>query len=610
MLSPDDRVVLREQLRPEPGAELEAAVATTFTLDLTAALVAPLAFAAHTASQSTDPVAVLESVRSVADKIDVFCQVGQIKVPRQASDLMAFLEPMVHEVEAPLPGFLFHPKIWLVRYRLADGESSFRLLCGTRNLTDDVSWDALVRLDGRPSGGRSRRSNAPIVDLLSALPEMAVRGLLEDRRTRLDELVDDVRRVEWDLPDGIKELGFHVLGLRRTRARAPHLDALEGHRHLVISPFLDDAGVAAAAAGSSETTLVARPEALDRLAPTTLAGLDTRVISPLAGLHQPDDTSSELDRSSTVAEPAQSSLLGGLHAKVYVVESGRQVRMLVGSANATQAGLLNGNVEFVVEMLGTRAAIGIDHFLGPDADFVTILERYRTDGGLAEPPDETIGRELERILRRFAARPFVATVTPSAMAWIERVTSPGIADLPADVELRIGLLTRQGNVILHHTGPVDATFDDLPTADITPFVVLTARVRRQGFDVHRAAVIRAQLRNDPPHRLDEVIARQVDTPEKFLRFVALLLGLGSDLFVSAGDGTGGSSGLVFGRISATGLFEQLVRAAAENPAAIKSLAGLVERLESTEQGRSILPEGFFKLWTTVRRTSERASARS
>ena len=45
MFEPDSRVVLMDQLRPPAGYQLEAAVATTFTLHLATALVAPLAFA-------------------------------------------------------------------------------------------------------------------------------------------------------------------------------------------------------------------------------------------------------------------------------------------------------------------------------------------------------------------------------------------------------------------------------------------------------------------------------------------------------------------------------------------------------------------------------------
>lgn len=88
MLSPEERAVLREQLKPEPGDHLEIAVATTFTLDLTAALVAPLSFASFDIAGAGDPVAVLEAVRSAADRVTVFSQLGEVRVPSTPSDLM------------------------------------------------------------------------------------------------------------------------------------------------------------------------------------------------------------------------------------------------------------------------------------------------------------------------------------------------------------------------------------------------------------------------------------------------------------------------------------------------------------------------------------------
>lgn len=58
MLAPDGREVLVELLRPPPGSELVRGVATTYTLDLTSALAAPLSFAGHRLSTDKDPVAI------------------------------------------------------------------------------------------------------------------------------------------------------------------------------------------------------------------------------------------------------------------------------------------------------------------------------------------------------------------------------------------------------------------------------------------------------------------------------------------------------------------------------------------------------------------------
>lgn len=605
MLAPDDRAVLREQLRPQLGDTLDAAVATTFTLDLAAALVVPLAFAAYDIAGSNDPVAVLEAIRSATDKVDVFCQAGHMRVPPTASDLMAFLEPMVHEVEAPIRGYLFHPKIWALRYVTPDDDVRFRLLCSTRNLTGDVSWDATVRLDGTYRGGRPAATNRPLVDLIRLLPNLAVHDLPAERRERIDDLADDLARVEWENPSGVNQVLFHALGLRRTRGAGPLADALIGRRHLVVSPFLDDAGVEIALSGSRDATLVSRPEALERLDPKTLEDLDCRMLSPLAGLEHPDD-GGEVPSAPSGA----GSLLGGLHAKVYVVEAGRQARLFLGSANATTAGLENRNVEFIIEMVAGPKSLGIDQFLGPDAGFASLLETYEATGGAPEPMEETIGRRLENLLRSLAGIVLTASITGTPGSWTETVKSTKAVELSSDVRLTLGLLTGEGRAVSQHGPMLEAGFTDLPTADITPFIVLRAEADHEGVSVQRATVVRAELIGEPEGRLDEVIARQVDTPEKFLRFLALLLGLGSNPLNAGADETAGAGGAwSFGRFSQTGLFELLIRAVADRPTAIGDLDRLVARLEETERGRAVLPPGFDQLWSSVREAHRRLAAR-
>lgn len=123
MLSPDERTLLVDLLAPPaPGYRLEHAVATTFTLHLTALLPVPLGLAGADLSTSTDPLSILQAIRNYAGLIDVFCQAGHVAVPAQRNDLLAFLEPIVHQVKAPRPGHLFHPKLWVLRY-VHDDES-------------------------------------------------------------------------------------------------------------------------------------------------------------------------------------------------------------------------------------------------------------------------------------------------------------------------------------------------------------------------------------------------------------------------------------------------------------------------------------------------------
>ena len=52
MLQPDTRRLLTDALRPPSGFHLDAAVATTYSLDLVSLVLAPLAMAAHDAASS------------------------------------------------------------------------------------------------------------------------------------------------------------------------------------------------------------------------------------------------------------------------------------------------------------------------------------------------------------------------------------------------------------------------------------------------------------------------------------------------------------------------------------------------------------------------------
>lgn len=582
MLAPDSRAVLLDQLRPPMGYRLDAAVATTFTLDLTAALIPPLAFASFEMRGTPDPIAALEAVRSCADRVDVFCQSGQIRIPAQASDLMAYLEPMVHEVTSARAGYLFHPKIWFLRYSAPELDDEYRLLCLSRNLTGDRSWDALVRLDGRRAGGR-KAANRPLASLIAHLPKRAVQPVPEARRTRIEELAEDARHLEWDHPDDVRAIVMHAFGVPGER---PHAD-FRGYRHLIVAPFCNDKGITHLVPGPSDVTLVSRTEDIEHLHPDTLAEIrNTFILDPLAGLADPDDTDAVAD----------SSLFTGLHAKLVVVERNRAAHVFLGSANATSAAY-GGNVEFMLELVGGATKIGIDSFLKDDTGFRAILEPYGASGGKdADPGDEDL-HALENALRNLAARRYTLTLSLAENGYQARLTSSTPLPVPDGHQATAELLTMPGNAgLLTADQNADLTLVDIALADITPFLALRITAPT---GLVRGTVVRAQLVNDPIGRLDEVLARQVDTPEKFLRFLALLLGL-TDPAALMGGLQGEVEGGAYARKGpSAGVLELVLRALADHPDSLRDLDRLVQRLQATDTGRSVLPEGFDDLWPSV-----------
>ena len=578
MLAPDDRSVLLDMLRPPPDMRLDVALATTFTLDLDAALVAPLAFAAFDASGPGDPIAVLEAIRSVAERLTVFCQAGEIRVPPHASDLFAFLEPVVHEVHRPRSGRLFHPKLWILRY-IGDNDEIIRLLVPTRNLTNDASWDAVLRLDGSPAE-RPVSANRPVADLIHWCMEHGVRQLSAERRVGLESLIESIRRTRWEYPKDVQEIFFHALGVSRTAQ-----PDFAGRRHLVISPFVTEGGLRIVAP-SAGAVVISRPEELEKLNPGAVGVMDCRVMTSVS-----EDT-----------EANEASLLGALHAKIVVKEVGQRAHLFMGSPNATDAAY-GGNIEILVEMIGGRTALGIDTLLG---DLAKVLEPCEITGGKVLSETEELQATLEDLLREGAIATLELSLTGQGDENYFIELSSQAAVVPADLELRatIELLSRPGHALEVPAGsPLKASFGIVPIADVTPFLVLRIDLQGPTTSVIGSTVVRAQLIGDPPGRFDAVIARQVNSPAKFLRFLFLLLGItggGTPSWLEANsDPADDDDATQLPALLELGVFEALARALATNPSALDDLGRLVDRLRSTDAGRSTLPEGFDELWTAV-----------
>lgn len=593
MLEPDHRRLLVDALRPPDGFRLDYAVATTFTLDLNSALMIPLALAGAAAAAVTDPISIMESLRSAADRLDLFCQAGALVLPVRASDLVALLEPVVHEVRRPRPGYLFHPKVWALRYIDPSDAEAYRVLVLSRNLTGDRSWDVVLRLDGDATGS-PRKSNRPLADFIAALPGLSRDSLPASRRNAIEELADDLRRVEWEPLDDVREIVFHPIGMPGRKKL--DVDALfGGYRRLVVSPFVTDGGLSLlmpASESNSRGTVIARAEQLDRLAADTLRGVDAYVVSPLAGIR---DTDVDADESAIEGD----RLLADLHAKIVIVERAKLAHVFLGSANATEAAY-GGNIEFMCELVGGVKEWGVDALVGDDAEFRRVLDPYAAPN---VPPDTALDDarwKLEQLLFDAAQVGFELTASEVGDEWAVRVaTAAPLPPIPAEITLDLAPYNRPAErQTLASSARVDLTLGPRPGVEVTPFLILTARTQVRGHLLEHATTVRAALAGGPEDRLGEILLRQLDTPEKFLRFLLLMLGLEAGPAVPGGGGDGDGSGSWFGGAS-SGVFELLVLAVATNPTAIDRLEEMVVRLRRSERGCAVLPADWDRVWEPV-----------
>ncbi|WP_138732036.1 phospholipase D family protein [Modestobacter excelsi] len=579
MLEPDGRSLLLDSLRPPEGYRLDYGVATTFTLHLDTALSVPLSFLSRRLADSGDPIALMEAVRAAADRLDVFHQAGMIAMPPSRSPIFSFLEPVLHAVRRPKAGHLFHPKLWVLRY-LADDDASdvrMRLIVPSRNLTADRSWDLCLQLDGQLSP-EPLEINGPIADLLTALPGMCLSAMPPERTSRLDALASDLQRTEWELPEHVEEIYFDVLRPGHSLSD----DFFVGDQHLVISPFCTDGGLATVT-GGTPATVVSRQESLDALTAGVLDRHEAFVLDPLT---------SEMEDKGDGAELSATGLTG-LHAKCFILRYGKEAWIRVGSANATEAAF-NGNVEILVSLVGSAAKLGVLDLFKPESSLRSILTEYSPQTATDE---DDVADQLGDLLVDLASGKFTAWVQTTDDGHRVRLQGPGLPPLPAGARVTVRPVTvPEFAAEVPPEQLIDVTFGPMEIDQISAFMIITATTQ-DGVTV--SAVVLADLVGAPENRLDEIIARQVDTPEKFLRFLALLLGMGQPAW-AAGMAPAGSAGASAGTaFEAPGLLELLMRALVEHPDRLDDLARLVKRLGAQTDRGSVLPDGFSDIWAVV-----------
>jgi len=594
MLEASNRQALSQQLRPPTGFRLAHAVGTTFTLDMTSALSVPLSFVAGSGEEFTNPVAVLSALRKVSDRVDIFCQAGHIKAPTDASDLLALLEPMVHQVSARRG--LFHPKVWLLEFE-KDSERLYRFLCTSRNLTADSSWDLLVRLDGEPRQGPEDAvpDGGPLARFIAGLPDLCTVKPDAERLARVRGLASRVEDVRWGLPEGIQRLAFRPLGmgeefeqgsvvahlhdpknfiaLNKKTGKNAHL----GRDKLVISPFLDDALLGRLRDRWTDNLHVySRGDQIDLLQERTIAdtsssfkAFDERGI--------PESAESGLSDRDVSGTHHVGDDLTGLHAKAYFCDYDHYTYALLGSANATEAGFTK-NVEFLLEMRGAKKVIGVQRMMESLKDVP--FEAYDGSGGQDRTTDDEAAFRLENALRDAAAQRFLldANLEESGIETFEVAVSHDWSPKPEfTANLRLLSLPQPILVVEPSGGKHVHVFPAVPLADVTPYLVLT--LEDPAAKLSKSTVIQGSLRSEPPGRLDEIIARQLSDPEKLRQFLLLFL-TPEDAMPGSSTDPGRFAGSAFGDDYTAGLFEALVGAMASPDAmsVFPDLKVVMERL--------------------------------
>ena len=211
MLDARARLVYLDQLRPPEGYRLDRAIATTFSLDLLSLLAAPISMVLSQSENGydilRDPIAVHEALRQTTNRLAVFCQQGHIAAPTQDTRLFSLLEHVVVEVRPPHRKGVFHPKTWVLRFESKYKPVLYRVMCLSRNLTFDRSWDTVLTLEGYVEDRqRGFAHNRPLVDFVQALPTLAVGTVPSTIGENIDRLAEELRRVRFEPPADFEDI--------------------------------------------------------------------------------------------------------------------------------------------------------------------------------------------------------------------------------------------------------------------------------------------------------------------------------------------------------------------------------------------------------------------
>lgn len=600
-LDPENRALYGEILRAPPGYEVDMALATTYSLDFETALVVPatMAFqAAESRAQVLDtPLALLDGLERLAERVAIFCEAGRIAAqPRAANRLTALLEDTVTEVLAPKGG-AFHPKIWVLRFVPLTGTGPVRLRLAilSRNLTTDRSWDLSLSLDGELSDS-VQPDNAPISALLRALPGLA-RGRPTPARNRkiAEALAQDVDRTVWTLPEGTRRLRFAVNGLGQPPFR-PKVGRAMG----IISPFLSPEALVQLTKGldPTECWLLSRAEELAQMPPDVLSLFgQVMVLDDLAETEDGEE-----------AEAASAAL--GLHAKVFVTERYPRPEsttdLTVGSGNATSAALLNGsNVEVFATLSGPSRRMGwvADH-IAPERLGRFLRPWQAPTTATAPDPAKAAEARLDAMRKALAAADLTLRCTPAEDGRIGlTLTARGSVALPDALRAELWPLTLGPNHSLTLKATLGRTglhLGQFALADVTRWLGLRLTDLETGAEL--VFTLGTALKDLPDARTAEILRSIIENREAFLRYIRLLLGdpqAAGQIILQGGKG--GFLGFA-GFADDAPILEDMVRSLSGDGRRLRDIERLMSRLGDAKgaDGEPVIPPRFAALWEVFR----------
>lgn len=547
-----------------------------------------------------NPIGMLNALQKVSDKIVLFCEAGQIKVPTKPTALSILLEKMVVEVALPKDRQLgrypsFHPKTWVLAYVNADGDKKYRFVVMSRNLTFDRSWDISFAMDSSKNV-RQKKKTQPICDFLDYLV-MNVHNTSNNagkKRNLIRGLCADIKDVSFSLDSKIFGEDFEVLplgiGKNAYRMQEDILFCKErGNANstfnelVVMSPFLSESVIADfnltdRALSDCKRTLVTRRSELGKL---KASDVDNFTIYALK-----DEI---IDGEEEISDELADKKKQDIHAKIYLRRKYSDVDLYLGSMNASYSAI-NKNVEMML-WLGTKNMyLNGDKFLedifcGPVGDAKNPFEQVTVADAVLETESDNRNLLEQKIkdLCRVKRQAVISEDNENAGKYKIEVEFSGIE---SDSEVTVSPFnSKQEQTLSEHI-----EFSELEILQLSEFYEITAR---SGDDTIRR-IIMIPTSGFPDDRESAAVNSVVKDRASFVEYIAFVLG--DDYVASMLEGKQmGESGFFANSSDAMpALYEKMLKTSVEGPERIKDIGYVLKMVTD----KDIIPDEFRELYET------------
>ena len=560
------------------------AVGTTYSLDLEALLVLPVAlFYSDKIEVKKGDISfgMLESITKAAEKMVVYCQKGKVAVPKTYNFLFSFWEKGIEYVTMPTAQQSFHPKIWVIRYDSIEKKklsAKYKLIISSRNLTYARDWDIAYTSEGEV-GNATIVQTKPIADFLRHLEGQGNRNLPKN-------FIADLEKVSFELPDDFIVQSYFPMGIENYIS--PLLKK-KSEELIIISPFVDKTTIDLYVKNTEKKISVfSRKEELDGLPIETIKAIKAYQFSQsiIDGEYNEDNDEGD----------GEESVRHNLHAKIYIAQKSNKVSWLLGSANAT-CPAAERNVEFLVEIQTNNNQLGPKQiakqlFPGDDPKFkgVPLFEKYNEHNRQNLSKEKAEDLILRKIIFDLCKIEIIGTADKRTDSEIYDINIKVDALKMSDTEYNCKI--KPLSAIRHNAVKVELgkkntfEFKDFSLSQLSHFIIWQIW---EGDKLLKEFIVTMEITIDEK-RLGKIFSSIIQSSDKFMQYLSFLLtGHDSQIVQVDTEGNiepGKNMENQYGDVlSGIPLYEKLLMAASRFPDRLKSIDELIDKLK-TEQEES------------------------